>query len=165
MSKNLKNPVRVVIDYDSDDETNILCSSINDKMKSIITAKTLTLDELRETTYLTNSESVEQDNINVGDYVYFYKSRTGAWGKPTIGRVSRRTTKTIWINEIKANLNNKIRYCNDNRYFDVTHEIHYYNISERINIESTETKTTANNSNLYKITNNFTTWNTVDYSR
>lgn len=131
---------------------------INDKMKNITTASSLSLSELKKTKYINFTS--DTTNIDVGDYVCYYTKHS-----PIIGRVSRRTAKTIWINEITPKLNNRIRYCNDTEFHDVTHEIYYWNINERINISSTEIKTTLSNKTLSKITNNFTVWHSVDYMR
>ena len=124
-------------------------------MESIITAKTLTINELANNNfYLLQRETIDGNDINVGDYISFRKAGTYACDKPAIGRVSRKNDKSLWINELTYEPNNLVgKEQEDNGWIKTKY--YYFNISENNNVERVELRTPLKNKTIKRINSNF----------
>ena len=125
-------------------------------MESIITAKTLPLNDLlKHNFYLLPKKTIINSNdINVGDYISFRKAGSYACDVPAIGRVSRKNDKSLWINELTYKPDNLVgKEQEDNGW--IKNKYYYFNISENNNLERVELRTSLKNKTIKRINRNF----------
>ena len=117
-------------------------------MESILTAKTLTMEELDNNDYKFKLQDINARDIKVGDYICYNQDNTR---KTYVGRVSRRTDTTIWFNKTTTEPFDNLIYCDIYAYYNINEAINLCNDEEYIELRDITQYTL-----LKKIKDNFT---------
>ena len=118
--------------------------------------KNMTHTELDDFKFWNKSVEVNMNEVQVGDYIQFYKNRDSY-----IGKVSRKTDKTIFIYPVKNSdcaLSGNLSLHYDwkvNGYNERSYDYYYHNINNDNHLIKTEVKTSIKPQKIRKATNNF----------
>ena len=129
---------------------------IEDPLISFIASKQLKHNELDNLRFTDRNIYIDVCDLKIGDYIEAYFKK-----KLVIGRVSRRTDKTLFINTINHSDTNecceyKFMYGENDKYLHSICNYYYINIIDNQNISNIEIKILIKNVKKFrKATNNF----------
>jgi hypothetical protein len=138
---------------------------IEDPLISFAASKVLSHNELDNLRFTDRNIYVNVCDLKIGDYIEaYYKNDI------VIGRISRRTDKTLFINTIKQSDTNesceyKFMYGNNDEYLHSICNYYYINIIDNQNISNIEIKIFIKNVKKFrKATNNFISKSILDFT-
>lgn len=126
--------------------------------------KNMSHTELDDNSFWNKSIEINMNEVQVGDYIQFYKNRSYI---AYIGKVSRKTNKTIFIYPIiNSDSNLSLHYdWKINGYNERSYDYYYHNINDDNHLNDIEVKILIKPLTIRKAINNFIFVKEFDWGR